>query len=234
MKQITEMSINRTGLGQSNQRKKGATPSSSASREELLSGIEQTRREYVEISEPIGSVPFVESMSFDAGLSLFIDKLGERMAFERAGVRLYEALILKCEIQSPQVDIEHLRQFRADELRHFHLVSDVLEKILGDPTVQTPSADIGAVEGQGLMQVLTDSRTSVEQCVHAIRTVELVDNDGWELLIKLAKELGRDEVIDSFQEALETELEHLDYVRRWHEQLVLKQKGREPQLHSQQ
>lgn len=220
MKQITETSVNRTGLKKPHQPVKSVKLS--GAREDLLEGLEQTRREYIETAESIGSVPFTETTESD--VSLFIDKLGERLAFERTGVRLYEALILKCQVQAPHVDIEHLRQFRADEIRHFHLVGDVLEGLAIDPTAQTPAADMGAIEGQGLLQVLSDPRTTVEQCVHALRTAELVDNDGWELLIKLAQEAGKDEVIESFQEALDTELEHLDFVRRWHEELVLKNK----------
>ena len=42
----------------------------------------------------------------------------------------------------------------------------------------------------GIMQVLTDPRSSLAQCLQVMLTAELTDNDGWELLIKLADNLG--------------------------------------------
>jgi hypothetical protein len=49
----------------------------------------------------------------------------------------------------------------------------------------------------------------------------LTDNAGWELLIKLADNLGQDEMKAEFEEALAHEEEHLQNVRMWLSQCVL-------------
>jgi hypothetical protein len=49
----------------------------------------------------------------------------------------------------------------------------------------------------------------------------LTDNDGWELLIKLAENLGYDDMKAEFETALEHEEEHLVNVRSWLSECVL-------------
>jgi bacterioferritin (cytochrome b1) len=67
----------------------------------------------------------------------------------------------------------------------------------------------------GIMQVLTDPRSSVPQCLQALLTAELTDNAGWELLIELASNLGYEEMQQKFETALTHEEEHLQNVRDW-------------------
>src|SRR4051812_41802657 len=61
------------------------------------------RASYIEEGFPIGSLP---DLPFDAeakadeetaGMAVFLDKLSERLAFERMGTRLYDAFINKCD-----------------------------------------------------------------------------------------------------------------------------------------
>lgn len=153
---------------------------------------------------------------------ILIDKLGQRLAFERTGVRLYDALVTKCEANLNEVSIQPIRAFRADELRHFELLRDVLEKLGADPTAQTPGADMSAVSSMGILQVLNDPRADIPQCVEAILAAELIDNDGWELLIKLAVESGLDEFLPAFREAKLDEDIHLDFMRGWLHRLWLR------------
>src|SRR5688572_11206856 len=64
------------------------------------------RAEYIKSSGLIGSVPPPASLKGvaktgvaavkGANATIFFDKLGERLAFERTGARLYETLINKC------------------------------------------------------------------------------------------------------------------------------------------
>ena len=91
--------------------------------------------------------------------------------------------------------IEDLEDIRADEARHFLLVSDAIDSLGGDPTSQTPSADLCGVESSGLVQVLNDPRTTIAQSLHAIVTAELSDKAGWETLIALADEHGLTEMV---------------------------------------
>lgn len=69
-------------------------------------GLMALHRAYLEEADRNGSVPIPATLTGAASTGMaklmgdkpetFIDKLGERLAFERTGARLYEALIVKC------------------------------------------------------------------------------------------------------------------------------------------
>jgi rubrerythrin len=154
---------------------------------------------------------------------ILLDKLGERLAFERTGARLYDALITKCEVMlggDISMSIEDLQAIRSDEARHFLMLSDAIESLGGDPTSQTPSADLVGVESQGLVQVLNDPRTSLAQSLHAIVTAELSDKAGWETLIALADEHELTDMVNDFTLALNEEREHLALAQTWYEEAI--------------
>ena len=73
----------------------------------------------------------------------------------------------------------------------------------------------------GIVQVLTEPRSSMAQCLSAMLTAELTDNAGWELLINLAENLGYDDMKTEFQSALADEEDHLEKVRTWVSECVL-------------
>jgi hypothetical protein len=205
-----------------------ATPSSDGGPE----AIAATRGEYIEEGFPVGSLPTLPvareagADEETAGMAVLLDKLSERLAFERMGTRLYDALINKCEVlgeSSPGPTLAQLQEIREDELRHFLLLNRAVTALGGDPTVMSPCADTVQVASLGIMQVLTDPRTNVAQCLQAILTAELTDNDGWQMLIGLAGELGHADLASEFQTALTNEEEHLASVRGWLEELVLTQ-----------
>ena len=203
-----------------------ATPSSEGSAEEIA----EYRTVYIQEGFPIGSLPTLpvakepKANEEEAGTAVLLDKLSERLAFERSGTRLYEALINKCEAlgeESSEPTLEQLQHIRDEELEHFLLLKTTITELGGDPTVQSPCADITGVISLGIVQVLTDPRTSVTQCLQAILSAELADNDGWELLIRLADNLGYVDMAKAFQGALENEVEHLTNVRSWLSNRVL-------------
>ena len=72
-----------------------------------------------------------------------------------------------------------------------------MERLGGDPTAQTPCADVTAVASAGLLQAVRDPRTSVTQSLQALLTAELVDNASWELLYTLAREHGFEDVVEA-------------------------------------
>jgi ferritin-like metal-binding protein YciE len=110
---------------------------------------------------------------------------------------------------------------RNEEAKHFALLAECIEFLGGDPTAQTPCADVAGVASSGLMQVLTDPKTTVEQSLSALLTAELTDHAAWEDLIALARKMGHDDMAKQFEEALEREAEHLATVRKWHEVLLM-------------
>lgn len=202
------------------------TPSSEGGAEDIA----EYRGEYIAEGFPIGSMPMMpasEEADADedtAGMAVLLDKLSERLAFERTGVRLYEALLNKCQTlgeSAPGPTLEDIEHIGSEELQHFLLINNAITEIGGDPTVQSPSADVVGVASMGLLQVLTDPRSSLAQCLQAMLTAELTDNDGWELLIKLADNLGYEDMRAEFEIALANEQEHLVNVRNWLSECVL-------------
>src|SRR5690606_28366756 len=151
-------------------------------------------------------------------MAVFLDKLGERLAFERMGTRLYDGLINKVETLDPNStapSLDELMEIRDEEHRHFLLLNEAVTELGGDPTVMSPCADVASVASQGIMQVIMDPRTTVTQCLDAILTAELTDNAGWEMLCDLADDLGHPDLADKFREALEIEETHLINVKTW-------------------
>jgi rubrerythrin len=199
------------------------------------SALEQIRAEYIREAGPIGSVPLPATAkgAAKAGIKALtgkraqalIDKLGERLAFERSGTRLYEAMITKCRASGAESQryLSKLEEIRSEEAAHFKLVKECIETLGADPTAQTPAADLAGVEALGLVQVVTDPMTSVVQSMHSMLVAELVDNDAWDELLDLAREIGQDDMARRFQIARDEEREHLETLRRWHKEATLQE-----------
>lgn len=203
-----------------------ATPSSEGGPEDIA----EFRGEYIAEGFPIGSMPAMpmteegEADEEELGLSVLLDKLSERLAFERTGTRLYEALLNKVDAlgeESPGPTLEEIEEIGSEELEHFLMLNRTIEELGGDPTLQSPCADVAGVTSIGILQVLTDPRSSMAHCLQAMLTAELTDNAGWELLIKLADNLGYDDMKTEFAAALEAEERHLLNVRNWLSECVL-------------
>ncbi len=190
--------------------------------------IAEVRASYAREGEPIATMPppvGVASMARTAVKAvtgaqpvLFLDKLGERLAFELAGRRLYEGLCAKHEAYGGfegGPSVEDLWHVADEELRHATIVRRAIEKMGGDPTAVTPSANVHAVASLGLAKVVTDARTDLAQSLEAILVAELADNDCWAALVELARGAGDDDLAAEFENALETEREHLEKVRAW-------------------
>jgi rubrerythrin len=210
--------------------------------QEMLSGLEpflpqsagsaqaiaNVRIAYATEAEPVGSVPMPASLTgavktavkaiTGASPTLFIDKLGERLAFERSGVRLYETLMSKYDAYgsfSGGPSREDIQQILNDEFSHFTMLTQAMEQLGGDPTAITPSANLQATMSMGVIQVLTDPRTTLLQSLEGILVAELADNDCWEALSELAQQAGEEAIAERFLMAYATEQEHLTKVRSW-------------------
>jgi bacterioferritin (cytochrome b1) len=198
--------------------------------------FEAVHMAYIEEAERVGSVPIpatVKGVAKTAAAKItgkkpevLIDKLGERLAFERSGTRLYDAMLMKCgavdQANNP-IDAAALARIRDDEEMHFHLVHKFIERLGADPTAMTPCADVVGVQGMGLMQVISDPRTTIAQALNALLTAELTDNASWDLLVELAEQTGHEDMATEFSAALETERQHLEMVRSWLREAVLQE-----------
>jgi hypothetical protein len=190
--------------------------------------LEEVRVAYSRDAVPLGTMPPPASLTgvADAAIAMmegkrataFLDLLGARLAFERAGTRLYEALLVKLAAADPRPEgptREDLERLRDDEARHFVLLKRAIEELGGDPTVMTPGADVVGVSGAGWVQVLADPRTTLTEGLKTILQAELVDGEQWLMLADIALRLGHLEMAEHFRAALAEEEEHLDLVRGW-------------------
>jgi len=207
-----------------------ADPEATAQPEAML--MAEVRREYVNEADALGSVPppgtmtgIVKSggaMISGKRLQIFIDKVAERMAYERGGTRLYDAALVKVVAlaQGTPVTVERIKQIRNQEAEHVEMLRQALVSLGADPTAQTPCADLVGVQSMGLMQAITDPRTSLAQTLSSLLAAELIDVASWELLSRLATSLGNDELAERFDAALELENEHLTTISGWYEGLI--------------
>lgn len=208
----------------------------------------EMRLEYINEADPLGTVPAPASakgmvktgakMLTGNRPQVFMDKLAERCAFERGGTRLYDGLLTKFRARhdggtakprkgnaTEAISQTRLVEIRDQEMQHFQLLADCIEQMGGDPTAQTPSADTVGVQTMGLIQTISDPRTTLTQSLHAALAAELIDVAGWELLAELADGMGQKEMAKRFREALQHENEHLRSIRSWYESSVLQESG---------
>jgi len=178
-----------------------------------LKGIAKTVMEKLKGNEPL----------------VYLDKLGERLAFERSGTRLYEGLLAKFEASStqhdPTINTQAILEIHDDELTHVAVLQQAIVDLGGDPTVMTPCADVTAVASMGLFQAMSAPQTTFTQALGIALIAELTDNAGWELLIDLATGLGQDEHVRQFRLAMVDEQRHLEMISRWHAVAVVGQAG---------
>jgi len=238
MENHTKLGMNRTGIQMAPlqgpdqvayAQSRPAHPESGSAKDIVVA-----RGSYILEAERVGSVPLpatgkglaeaAKGKMSGVHPEVLFDKLGERASYERSGVRLYQAMIGKVEAieHAEQAALLHdLNHICNEELQHFGLLTRIIKDLGGDPTAQTPSADISAVASLGMIQVLTDPRTTLAHGLQALLSVEMTDRASWELLIELARESGHDEFCSSFEQALAAEQEHEALVRGWLRKLVM-------------
>ena len=190
------------------------------------SPLTDVRLDYIREAEPLGSIsPPATRMRQGNQPRAFIDKLAERLAYERGGTRLYDAVIAKFmaseEALPEDASLDELKEIRDEEASHAALIRTCIEQLGADPTVQTPSADLVGVATSGFLQAAADPRTTLAQTLQVALGAELVDVASWETLIAMAENLGQDGMVERFRHALEHENEHLSKVRRWYQSLTL-------------
>ena len=194
------------------------------------------RARYIADAGPLGSVPPPGSVKgvLNTGVAmisgnspqLLLDKLGERLAFERTATRVLDMLITK--VRSSQGDdgealvpLDQLLTMREQEAGHFALVARCIEELGGDSSAQTPGGDLVGMESAGLLQVICDPRTSIVQSLHALLISEMADHYGWQILVALAATQKHTAMQREFELALEREAAHLQYVKAWFERHTL-------------
>src|SRR4051812_7551585 len=147
MENRTKIGANRTGMAVSPAmmpRMQELTEMTMPTSEGDDESLGEIRLDYIAQADPVGSVPppLTAKGLLKSGMKavqgkrahVFLDKLGERLAFERTGTRLYEAFIMKC--SAPQegpsvVELATLRHFADEEAQHFKLVVECIQELGG-------------------------------------------------------------------------------------------------------
>ena len=241
MEDPTRLGLNRTGMQMSPRNSEAlleaaraaasiAEPAEPDLPEALL--MSKLRQDYVNEADALGSMPppatFAGAITSGASMltgkrpQVLVDKIAERMAYERGGTRLYDAALVKVAVLAAgtPVSLERVRQIRNQEAEHAELLRQALIDLGADPTAQTPGADLVGVQSMGLMQAVTDPRTSLAQTLSSLLAAELIDVASWEMLSRLARSMGQDDLAERFDAALEQENAHLTTVTRWYEGLL--------------
>jgi len=183
-------------------------------------GAGKVRVEYAQAVDPdelgYGSVPMPIALGRDS--ALLFDKLGERLAFERTGTRLYEAVIAKHEAFGSfpgGPNRAQLLEILNEEHRHFRMLEEVVEGLGGDPTAVTPAAVVAGTIGGGIVEVVTEARTTLLASLEAVLVAELADRAGWNTLIELARKAKLAKLVTQFEVAERREQEHVAKLQRW-------------------
>lgn len=89
-----------------------------------------------------------------------------------------------------------------------------LDTLGGDATAQTPCADIEGVSSYGILQAISDPRSTLSQALTGLLNAGLIDNAAWELLIQIAQQIHLDKhLVSGFERALQQEHEHLSSIK---------------------
>jgi rubrerythrin len=178
--------------------------------------IANVRNRYARESGPVGTMP--REPHIPRELLLLVDLLGARLAFERGGVRLYDALIGKYDGYGgfqggpDRRDLVHIRD---EEHAHMRMLERMIGELGGDPTAVTPSANREAIASRGVGDILADPRTSLLDGLEVIVIAELTDHEQWVGLVEVARDMNREDLARPFIAAQSTEDEHLSKVRAW-------------------
>ena len=162
-------------------------------------------------------------------VSRVIDLLNERLAFERAGVKLYDKILERMK-SDPQVArmIDQMREHREQEKEHEEWLEEQIRALGGDARTPSEKSILVQAESQGIEHVI-ERDPSLPHDFHALLTAELADNAGWDLLVQLADEVGDRDAKKEFKKRLHEEEEHLLFVRKAVEQFAKQEILGEPQ-----
>uniref|UniRef100_I1XN01 Ferritin/DPS protein domain-containing protein n=2 Tax=Methylophaga nitratireducenticrescens TaxID=754476 RepID=I1XN01_METNJ len=173
-------------------------------------------------SVPDGTVGDIKKVH-QHNTELLLHKLGQRMAFERASVRLYEALIFKCLAarngKKTVVSIDQLRQFRDEEVEHSFLLKTAIETLGFDPDEWIPDADSSLISSLQTPKVFTKKNSSVLSCLEAVLIFATNDNAEWHTLHELFTNMGLQDLAAEFNQALEEDSRQLETISHWIYQL---------------
>lgn len=144
-----------------------------------------------------------------------LDLLTERLTFERTGVKLYDIVLSKMSNSQDKSIIGMIPQIkkqRDQEKEHEEWLEEQVRALGSDAHTETDLSELVMREARGLKEVV-ESDDELTHLFHALLVAELVDENGWKLLVQLADEAEDQEALSSFIQRAREEEDHLLYVR---------------------
>lgn len=165
----------------------------------------------------IGMPTPAECFGSSEGTALLLERMAERLAFERGAARIYEALLEKLDATpgKPIVSKDAIRRFRDEEAAHFQILCEAIESLGGDPLTWAPTANPIVVQASVLRRAIEDPRSPLAQCVDALLSWERVDLAGWEELLRIANESSQDALAQRLCLVVQAEREQVACVTQW-------------------
>jgi bacterioferritin (cytochrome b1) len=154
-----------------------------------------------------------------------IDLLNERLAFERAGVKLYDRILEVMRAQGDENVLrmrEEMESHRAEEKEHEEFLEAQIRFLGGDAHGETEKSRLVTRESKGIEEVVM-SDAQLPHLFHALLAAELVDNAGWDLLVQVADEAGDRDAKKDFKKRLHEEEDHLLFIRKAVEKLAFQE-----------
>lgn len=184
--------------------------------------IDEMDFEKLSKSVPVGSAGDIKKVH-QHNTELLLHKLGQRLAFERVSVRLYEALIFKCLAarngKKTVVSIEQLRQFRDEEVEHSFLLKTAIETLGFAADEWIPEADSSLLSSLQIPKVFTKKDSSILPCLESVLIFATNDNAEWHSLHRLFTNMGLLDLAEEFNQALKEDSRQLETISRWIYQL---------------
>ena len=145
--------------------------------------------------------------------SKVVELLIERLAFERATIKLYDTILEKLRPRGgPYASVKaHLRHIREEEKAHEDWLEEQLQTLGGDAHVETDRSLLVRREWRRIEEDAGGDQEPAD-LFHALLNAEVIDNAGWELLLELADRAHDGEAREAFQQRLHEEQEHLLFV----------------------
>ena len=149
--------------------------------------------------------------------NIYVQKVADRLAFERGETRLYSLAINRLQNSSKsshQEIIDLLKVNRQNEENHAALVKEALR-----------SRDPGALESwelfdgvnlayRGFFETIVNPHSDLPRIIQILFFAKLADHAEWEILIHLAQKVSEEKRMSQFEEALTEELKQLSVLKQ--------------------
>lgn len=136
---------------------------------------------------------------------LLIRKLGEKLAFERAFLRLYEAYLKKRwgaarSLGNPLAEgLQEFDRIVTHKRRQVERLREMIWDRGGDPNALVPSEELSAIAQLGIVTVFTSADSSLKSLAHAVRVVELAGRSSGLYLARIAAAANDNDLFEELQ-----------------------------------